>query len=286
MGLSVELFRRPESARSALDIITEDAQVLLQREIDQFYQQLDSSSMDSNNNRLDIPSDRLSAAAGNRKRRKLQPLFARDTAVFSPTTATPGENNSPHHRSAGAAIAIAVKESSQYYYDPTTSSTPSSSKTLLGSQCPRQCVQLARSLHPQRGGGGGVLVVNSAFRDRRGGRVHGHHTTTDIDMTLTALMGRDHRRDEDDDAADDSDGAVDAADEWGLESMQELARLYHQVGEGTPMAGGGSNFVDLVGRTGGAGADTDRSDDDADAAVSRAIADTVLTRTILRYLYS
>jgi len=246
VGLSVELFRRPESALSAYDItedawspllsITEDAQLL--REIDQFYQQL---SID--NNADTDPSGRHPA----KRRKQLQPLFARDTALFSPTA---GQSKASH-RSA------AVAQSSQYY-DPTTSAP--TSKMLLGSQCPRRCVELARSLHPK----GGVTVVNSAFLDRK--EACWQHTA---DTALAALMGHDHRREEEDD-----DSTLDAADEWGLESMQELARLY-QVGTGDE-----SNFVDLLGRR-VVGGGTGRS---KVSTVARAIADTVLTRILLRYL--
>jgi len=247
-GLSVELFRRPESALPAYDItedawspllsITEDAQLL--REIDQFYQQL---SID--NNADTDPSGRPPA----KRRKQLQPLFARDTALFSPTA---GQSKASH-RSAAAAVA----QSSQYY-DPTTSAP--TSKMLLGSQCPRRCVELARSLHPK----GGVTVVNSAFLDRK--EACWQHSA---DTALAALMGHDHRREEDDD-----DSTLDAADEWGLESMQELARLY-QVGTGDE-----SNFVDLLGRR-VVGGGTGRS---KVSTVARAIADTVLTRILLRYL--
>lgn len=248
-GLSVELFRRPESALSAYDTtedawspllsITEDAQLL--REIDQFYQQL---SID--NNADTDPSGRPPA----KRRKQLQPLFARDTALFSPTA---GQSKASHRSAAAAG-----SQSSQYY-DPTTSAP--TSKMLLGSHCPRRCVELARSLHPK----GGVTVVNSAFLDRK--EACWQHSA---DTALAALMGRDHRREEEDD-----DSTLDAADEWGLESMQELARLYQVVGTGEE-----SNFVDLLSRRGGKGG-TGRSEV---SSVARAIADTVLARILLRYL--
>lgn len=286
VGLSAELFRRPEPAVSASDItedawspllsisITEDAQLL--KEIDQFFydQQLGIDD-DSNRYRRMSPSDRFLPAVG-KKRKQLQPLFARDTALFSPTAAK--DNNDASPRSTAAAAATAGSSQYIHYYDPTT--TSSTSKMLLGSHCPRRCVQLARSLHPSGGGGGGVSVVNSAFLDRRDVWSCRQHSSSS-DTALAALMGgRDHRRDYDDD--DDDDCALDAADEWGVESMQELARLYQQqvgaAGEEN------SNFVDLLGRGGGGGG-CDRSDEEEeDDTISRAIADTVLTRIILRYL--
>jgi hypothetical protein len=244
VGLSVELFRRSESATedawSPLLSITEDAQLL--REIDQFYQQLSiDSSADTD------PSGRPPA----KKRKQLQPLFARDTALFGPTAG---------QRSKGATAAVA--QSSQYY-DPSTSAP--TSKTLLGSHCPRRCVELARSLHPR----GGVTVVNSSFLDQR--------EACWTDTALSALMGHDHRR-EYEEVDDDDTLSLDAADEWGLESMHELARLY-QVGTGDE-----SNFVDLLGRGGGVegvGGVTGRSEE---STVARAIADTVLARILLRYI--
>ena len=298
--MSAELFRRPEPAVSASDItedawspllsitedawspllsisITEDAQLL--KEIDQFFydQQLGIDD-DSNRYRRMSPSDRFLPAVG-KKRKQLQPLFARDTALFSPTAK---DNNDASPRSTAAA---ATAGSSQYiHYDPRT--TSSTSKMLLGSHCPRRCVQLARSLHPSGGrgggGGGGVSVVNSAFLDRRDVWSCRQHSSSS-DTALAALMGgRDHRRDyDDDDDDDDDDCALDAADEWGVESMQELARLYQQVGA----AGEENNFVDLLGRGGGGGGGCDRSDEEEeDDTISRAIADTMLTRIILRYL--
>ena len=126
-------------------------------------------------------------------------------------------------------------------------------------------------------------MINSAFLDRRD--VWGcrqYSSSFSSDTALAALMGgRDHRRDYDDDD-DDDDCALDAADEWGVESMQELARLYQQVGAAGEE---NSNFVDLLGRGGGGGGGCDRSDEEEeDDTISRAIADTVLTRIILRYL--
>ena len=116
-------------------------------------------------------------------------------------------------------------------------------------------------------------MINSAFLDRRDVWSCRQYSSSS-DTALAALMGgRDHRRDYD----DDDDCALDAADEWGVESMQELARLYQQVGAAGEE---NSNFVDLLGRGG-----CDRSDEEEeDDTISRAIADTVLTRIILRYL--
>lgn len=110
-------------------------------------------------------------------------------------------------------------------------------------------------------------MVNSSFLDQR--------EACWTDTALSALMGHDHRREEED---DDGTLSLDAADEWGLESMHELARLY-QVGTGDE-----SNFVDLLGRgvgVEGVGGVTGRSEV---SMVARAIADTVLARILLRYI--
>jgi len=77
-------------------------------------------------------------------------------------------------------------------------------------------------------------------------------------------MGRD--LDRGDGPRSDNDLDHDAADEWGLESMQELACLY-RVGEE-------SNFIDVAGGS---------EMGDRWMGASRGIADTILTRTILRY---